>query len=109
VSINELAGWAADLDDLMARVAHRFGRVEPRRRARRYVLGLLAPLADKSSWTIAEATGDLTPDGMQRPLNAARWDPEGIRDDLHSYVAQHLGQSDGVLILDDTGFVKKGN
>ena len=66
--------WVAGLDDLFALVAGRFFRVEPRRRARAYVRGLLAPLASKNGWTLAEAAGDGTPDGMQRLLNAAAWD-----------------------------------
>ncbi len=92
----------------MARVAPRFGRVEPRRRARGYLVGLLAPLAGKNSWTIAEAAGDPTPDGMQRLLNEYQWDADAVRDDLHHYVAEHLGHPDGVLIVDETGFLKKG-
>ena len=68
-----------------------FGRVEPRRRARAYVRGLLAPLAVKNGWTLAEAAGDATPDGMQRLLNAAAWDADGVRDDVRGYVARHLG------------------
>src|SRR2546423_15346722 len=101
-------GWSCGLDDVMARVAHRFGRVEPRRRARGYLLGLLAPLADKNSWTIAEAVGDVTPDGMQRLLNCYEWDADAVREDLAGYVAEHLGDPDGVLIVDETGFLKKG-
>ena len=92
----------------MARIAHRFGRVEPRRRARGYLLGLLSPLAGKNSWTLAEAAGDDTPDGMQRLLNEYRWDAETVRDDLRAYVAEHLAADDGVLIVDETGFLKKG-
>lgn len=92
----------------MARIAPRFGRVEPRRRARGYLLGLLSPLAGKNSWTIAEAAGDITPDGMQRLLNEHRWDADDVRDDLRAYVAEHFAADDGVLILDETGFVKKG-
>jgi SRSO17 transposase len=103
-----MADWSTRLDDLMARIAHRFGRVEPRRRARAYVLGLLSPVAAKNSWTIAETAGDVTPDGMQRLLNAAAWDTDGVRDDLRGYVADHLGDPDGVLIVDETGFLKKG-
>jgi SRSO17 transposase len=108
VSVDEIAGWSFGLDDVMARVAHRFGRVEPRRRARGYVLGLLAPLAGKNSWTIAEAAGDATPDGMQRLLNCYEWDADAVRDDVAGYVAEHLGDPDGVLIVDETGFLKKG-
>jgi len=100
--------WRAGLEDLLGRVAGRFFRVEPRRRAGAYLRGLLAPLADKNGWTLAEACGDGTPDGMQRLLNAASWDVEGLRDDVRSYVAQHFGHADGVLIVDETGFLKKG-
>ncbi len=66
----------------MSRLAGRFGRVEPRRRARKYVLGLLSPIAGKNRWTLAEAAGDQSPDGMQRLLNRAEWDADGARDDL---------------------------
>jgi SRSO17 transposase len=108
VPVDEATGWVAGLDDLMALIAHRFGRVEPRRRARGYLRGLLSPLADKNGWTIAEAAGDDTPDGMQRLLNFCRWDADAVRDDLRGYVAEHLGGPDGVLIVDETGFLKKG-
>ena len=100
--------WVAGLDDLFALAAGRFFRVEPRRRARAYVRGLLAPLASKNGWTLAEAAGDGTPDGMQRLLNAAAWDADGVRDDVRAYVTSHLGSADGVLIVDETGFLKKG-
>ena len=105
---DDLAAWIAGLDDLFALVAGRFSRVEPRRRARAYVRGLLAPLAAKNGWTLAEAAGDGTPDGMQRLLNAAAWDADGVRDDVRGYVARHLGAADGVLVVDETGFIKKG-
>jgi SRSO17 transposase len=105
---DDLAAWIAGLDDLFALVAGRFFRVEPRRRARAYVRGLLAPLASKNGWTLAEAAGDATPDGMQRLLNAAAWDADGVRDDVRAYVARHLGSAGGVLAVDETGFLKKG-
>src|ERR1700722_3461922 len=106
---NDLAAWIAGLDDLCASAAGRFFRVEPRRRARAYVRGLLAPLAGKNGWTLAEAAGDATPDGMQRLLNAAAWDADGVRDDVRGYAAGHLGSPDGVLVVDETGFLKKGS
>ena len=93
---------------MFALVAGRFFRPEPRRRARAYVRGLLAPLAGKNGWTLAEVAGDATPDGMQRLLNAANWDADGVRDDLRGYVVEHLGEPGGVLIVDETGFLKKG-
>jgi SRSO17 transposase len=109
VSIDEdLSAWVAGLDDLFGLVAGRFYRAEPRLRARMYVRGLLAPLAGKNGWTLAEAAGDLTPDGMQRLLNKAAWDADGVRDDVCAYTVEHLGDPDGVLIIDETGFLKKG-
>ena len=103
-----LAVWIAGLNDLFALVAGRFPRVEPRLRARAYVRGLLAPLASKNGWTLAEAAGDATPDGMQRLLNRAAWDADGVRDDVRGYVVRHMGDAGGVLVVDETGFVKKG-
>jgi len=105
---DDLAVWIAGLDDVLALVAGRFPRVEPRLRARAYVRGLLAPLASKNGWTLAEAAGDSTPDGMQRLLNRAAWDADGTRDDVRAYVVRHLGDAGGVLVVDETGFVKKG-
>jgi SRSO17 transposase len=100
--------WQEQFDDLMGRIAGRFARVEPRRRARAFVLGLLSGLRRKNCWTIAEQAGDTTPDGMQHLLAAARWDAGGVRDDLRSYVAEHLGRQDAVLVVDETGDLKKG-
>jgi SRSO17 transposase len=100
--------WARGLDALAARIAPRFGRVEPRRRARAYLKGLLAPVERKNGWQLAEAAGDRTPDGVQDFLARMRWDADAVRDDLRAYVVEHLGDADGVLVLDETGFVKKG-
>src|SRR5439155_7163147 len=94
---DDLAAWIAGLDDLFALVAGRFFRIEPRLRARAYVRGLLAPLAAKNGWTLAEAAGDATPDGMQRLLNRAAWDADGVRDDARCYGAGNLGSADGGL------------
>jgi SRSO17 transposase len=108
VTDDVLRSWLAGLDTLFARVAGRFGRVEPRRQARLYLMGLLAPLERKNGWQLAEAAGDAAPDRMQRLLNNARWDARQARDDLRGYVVEHLGDPGGVLIVDETGFVKKG-
>ncbi len=98
----------AELDRLHARVAGRFVRSEPRARSREYVCGLVAGLERKNGWTLAERAGEVSPDGMQRLLRWADWDVDGVRDDLRDHVVDQLGDRDGVLILDDTGFVKKG-
>ena len=82
--------------------------MEPRRRARAFVLGLLAELRRKNCWTIAEQAGDATPDGMQHLLAGARWDADAVRDDLRSYVVEHLGDPGAVLVVDETGDLKKG-
>ena len=90
------------------RIAGRFGRAEPRARVREYVSGLVAGLERKNGWTLAEWAGEVGPDGMQRLLRRADWDVDGVRDDVRDYVIEHLGDCDGVLIADDTGFLKKG-
>ena len=107
--VNEAEGWARGLDELADRLAPRFGRVEPRRRALAYLRGLLAPLGRKNGWQLAEAAGDATPDGMQDFLGRMRWDADAVRDDLRAYVVEHLGDPGAVLVLDETGFVKKGD
>jgi SRSO17 transposase len=71
------------------------------------VLGLLAELSRKNCWTIAEHAGDRTPDGMQHLLSRARWD-DGVRDDVRSYVVEHVGDPGAVLVVDERGDVKKG-
>ncbi|SNR57928.1 DDE superfamily endonuclease [Actinomadura mexicana] len=76
-------------------MAGRFVGVEPRRQARAYVTGLLAPVERKNSWQLAEAAGDAAPDRMRRLLGNARWDVSGIRDDLREYVFEHLGPTRG--------------
>lgn len=100
--------WLGTFDELMTRAGARFSRVEPRRRARAFVLGLLAELPRKNCWTIAEHAGDRTPDGMQHLLSRARWDAGGVRDDVRSYVVEQLGDPGAVLVVDETGDVKKG-
>jgi len=97
------------LDELMGRVAARFGRVEPRRTARALVAGLLSDAERKNCWWLAEWAGHRSPDAMQRLLRTARWDADLVRDDVRGYVARHLGHRDGVLVADETGFVKKGS
>jgi SRSO17 transposase len=106
--VSEAEGWAKGLDELAGRLGPRFGRVEPRRRALAYLRGLLAPLGRKNGWQLAEAAGDRAPDGMQDFLSRMRWDADAVRDDLRAYVVERLGDPDAVLVLDETGFVKKG-
>jgi SRSO17 transposase len=102
------ARWQDMFAALMGRIAGRFARVEPRRRAREFVLGLLSDLPRKNCWTLAEYAGDATPDGLQHLLSRARWDAEAVRDDLRGFVVEHLEDDDAVLVVDETGDLKKG-
>jgi SRSO17 transposase len=92
----------------MSAVAGRFGRVEPRRTAREFVAGLLSPVERKNCWWLAEQAGHADPQAMQRLLRTAVWDAGKVRDDLRAFVAGRLGNPAGVLICDETGFLKKG-
>jgi SRSO17 transposase len=100
-------GWS-EFEALHARIAGRFRRAEVRERAKRYLLGLLDRVERKNGWQLAEQLGEAGPQGVQRLLNAAVWDEDAVRDELRGYVIEHLGDADGVLIVDETGFLKKG-
>ncbi len=104
----DVQGWAEGLDVVVEQIAPQFGRAEPRRRARAYMRGLLAPVERKNGWQLAEAVGDATPDGVQDFLSRVHWDADAVHDDLQAYVVQHLSDPDGVAVLDETGFLKKG-
>ncbi|BBL78646.1 transposase [Rubrobacter xylanophilus] len=103
-----LRSWSGGLDAVSERIAPRFARSELRERARSYLLGLLSGAERKNSWQLAEVAGDATPYGFQHLLGRANWDADLVRDDLREYVLEHLGDDEGVLIVDETGFIKKG-
>ena len=96
------------MDAVVALIAGRFPRAEPRVRVGSYLRGLLAGLERKNGWTLAEHAGAVSPDGMQRLLRTASWDVDGVRDDLRGYVLDGLGDVSGVWVIDETGFIKKG-
>jgi SRSO17 transposase len=98
----------AEFDTGFAAIAGRFGRVEPRRQARAFLLGLLSDVDTRSCWQLAEQAGDVSPQPMQRLLGEAVWDADAVRDDVRGYAVDALGDPHGVLILDDTGDLKKG-
>ena len=104
----DLHTWAAELDAVAATLAPRFERAEPRKRVVAYLTGLLSTTERKNGWQLAELAGEATPDGMQRLLSTAHWDANAVRDDLLAYVLEHLADPGAVLVLDETGFVKKG-
>jgi SRSO17 transposase len=96
------------LTDIERHLAPYFERTEPRQRAMAYLRGLLSPAERKNSWQLAEVSGDATPYGFQHLLRRALWDPDAVRDELCTYVIQHLGDPNGVLVIDETSFLKKG-
>jgi SRSO17 transposase len=109
VTADVALGWSAGFEAFAGRFAGRFRRVEARRRMVSYVRGLLSETERKNGWTLAEVAGDAGPEGMQRLLNFYPWDVGGVRDDVRDVVVECLAdERDGVLIVDETGFLKKG-
>ena len=108
VQSQEIAGWGAALEGLHERLVPHFARTEPRRRVRAYMEGLLGGAERRNGWHLAEAAGEQTPYGMQRLVASASWSADEVRDDLQQYVSEHLGSAEAVLVLDETGFLKKG-
>ena len=100
--------WGQQLDEVARRIGARFARSETRDRVRAYLVGLLGPVQRKNAWQVAEQIGDADPYGVQYLMGRSDWDPDEVRDDLRGYVVETLGDPDAVLILDETGFLKKG-
>ncbi len=104
----EVADWADEIDRARDLIGPRFARSEARRRAGPYLRGLLAGVERKNGWQLAEFSGDLSPANVQHFIGRAAWDADEVRDDLRGYVGEHLGEPGGVLVVDETGFLKKG-
>jgi SRSO17 transposase len=105
----EVSEWTVRFDELFARIAVSFNRVDLRRCALDYMRGLLGSVERKNTWQIAEYTGHLGPYRFQNLLGRAVWDPDRVRDAVREYVFEQLGEDDRVLIFDETGFIKKGD
>ncbi|MFC7248204.1 transposase [Catellatospora aurea] len=95
-------------EDVLTRIGAHFARSEPRRTVRELLLGLLAPMERKNGWWLAEHAGHAGPDRMQRLLRTAVWDTDAVARDLRAFVVEHLGHRDGILVADETGYLKKG-
>jgi SRSO17 transposase len=104
----ETRHWVAGLEAIAGRINRHFVRSEARQRVRAYLRGLLSPAERKNGWQLAEAIGDRTPHGLQHLLGRAEWSAEAVRDDLFAYVREHLADAQGILVIDETGFLKKG-
>ena len=96
----QVVQWAQALTQLHARIASRFARPEPRRRALAYLQGLLSSSERKNGWHLAEHAREATPYGMQRLLSQAVWDANLVGEDLREYVMEHLGQESAILVID---------
>jgi SRSO17 transposase len=108
MTLDELDTWADDFVAFHARFADLFARSESREQAAKYLRGLLAPVERKNGWQVAEAVGDATPDRMQRLLYQVDWDAEAARDRLQQFIIERFGEAEGVGVVDETGFLKKG-
>jgi SRSO17 transposase len=104
-----ITAWTEDFAAVVAQIGPRFARAEAREHAAAYLRGLLSPVARKNSWQLAEMMGEEAPYGFQQFLYRAVWDPDAVRDDLRAYVVEHLGDPEGILVVDETGFLKKGD
>jgi SRSO17 transposase len=107
-AVKQSRSWAESLEEVAKLIGGRFSRSESRVRALIYLCGLLSPVERKNGWQLAEEAGDETPYATQHLLGRAVWSADDVRDDLREYVVKHLGDEDGVLVVDETGFLKKG-
>ena len=108
LALETVREWTLWLTEVERRLMPHFPRREARHRAWAYIRGLLSPVERKNGWQLAEVNGDATPYGVQHLLGRARWDAEAVRDDLRAYLVEHMGDPQAVLVLDETGFLKKG-
>lgn len=104
----EVSCWADEINVAARMIGQRFSRCDLRAHSERYLLGLISRVERKNGWQLAEELGEQTPTNLQHFVARARWSAEHVRDDLQQYVLQHLGTKDGILIVDETGFLKKG-
>lgn len=101
--------WEQQLNSLTERIAIRFSRIEVRQQARQFLHGLLSPVERKNGWQLAEHIGHAAPHRVQHLLDRAVWDEDAVRSDLRSYVVENLGDPEGILVIDESGFLKKGD
>jgi SRSO17 transposase len=108
MALKDVKQWRAQGRTFTAWLGRRVRRVEVRRRLQRYLRGVVGGVARRNGWQLAEALGEATPDGVQRLWTTAPWDAAGLRDDLRSYAVEHLGDPDGVAVIEETGVRKQG-
>jgi SRSO17 transposase len=104
-----IRNWEVEFANMMSQIGPYFARAEPRQRAGNYIRALLSDIRRKNGWQIAEQMGEKRPDGVQRLLSTAMWQATEVKEELWPYVAKNLSGDDGILIVDETGFLKKGH
>lgn len=105
----EIVNWVDGLENIADRIQRHFASLPTFKRAVQYLKGLLGESERKNGWQLSESTGDSTPYGIQNLMSRANWNADAVRDDLQSYVIEHFSEQDGILVVDETGFLKKGN
>ena len=108
VALEQAQQWADELQEVAELIGEHFSRSEARERALTYLRGLMSPVERKNGWQLAEEAGDETPYATQHLLGRAVWSADEVRNDLRNYVVKYLGDEEAVLVLDETGFLKKG-
>jgi SRSO17 transposase len=108
VTAEQVGGWDDGFREFFLGFSHWFSRADIRWQAFKYLRGLLAPLERRNGWTLAEQAGDATPDAMQGLMCSPCFDRDAVRDQVRAAVVEAIGDPAGVLIGDETGFVKKG-
>ncbi len=109
LEIEEINTWAKGLDKIAEKIQGHFASLPTFKRAIQYLKGLLSQCDRKNGWQLSEITGDKSPYGLQNLMSRANWDADAVRNDLQSYVQEHFGDDEGIFIVDETGFIKKGN
>jgi SRSO17 transposase len=109
LAVEQARSWAKESDEIAELIGRRFPRSEPRERAMTYLRGLLSPVERKNGWQLAEEAGDETPYATQHLVGRAVWSADEVRDDLREYGVKYLGDEEGVVVIDETGFLKKGS
>src|SRR5918911_73976 len=108
VALETVREWTLWRTEVERWLMPHFARREARHHAWAYIRGLLSPVARKNGWQLAEVNGDATPYGLQHVLRRALWDADAVRNELRTYISEHLGDPKAVLVIDETGFLKKG-
>lgn len=108
VSCSDLLDWSIEFESLTDRISSLFVHQKSEMHSYQYLEGLLSPIERKNGWTIAEHAGEKEPKAMQRFLNLTSWDADALRDMNRDYAIENLGDPDGILVADPTGFAKKG-